>query len=39
VYSAALAALGNLQSEVEQPLPGCKVRRLILMPYRIKADR
>jgi hypothetical protein len=39
VYSAALAALGNLQSEVEQPLPGCKVRRLILMPYRIKADK
>jgi hypothetical protein len=37
-YTAALEAMLALQPAVEEPLPGCKVRRLILLPYRVTKE-
>ncbi|MFI5257227.1 MAG: hypothetical protein ACHQRK_08195 [Gemmatimonadales bacterium] len=34
-YTAALEALAKLEPAVEEPLRGCKLRRVILLPYRV----
>lgn len=33
-YATALAALLAIEPEVDEPVTGCKVRRVILLPYR-----
>jgi hypothetical protein len=38
-YSAAMAALASMEAKVEQPIAGCKVRRVILLPYRVTTDK
>lgn len=35
-YVAATDFLGALHPAVEEPVPGCKVRRTILLPYRVR---
>jgi hypothetical protein len=34
-YATALAALLALEPEVDEPVAGCRLRRLILLPYRV----
>ncbi|MBA3670446.1 MAG: hypothetical protein H0W68_00295 [Gemmatimonadaceae bacterium] len=34
-YLAALDALAKLQVTVDEPVAGCKLRRLVVMPYRV----
>lgn len=39
VLREAIDALHALQSTVEQPQPGCKVRHLLVLPYVVRGDQ
>ena len=36
-YAAAHAALATLEPAVDEPMPGCTLRRVIVLPYRVRA--